>query len=267
MALPVTDVDEIRSLADALVQAERQMTPIAPVRDALSSGDASVETSYIVQEFVVQARESSMNPRVGRKVGLTSASVREQLGVNEPDFGVLLKDMAVPDGGTLDLKKLIAPRVEAEIAFVMANDVHDATPENVIDSVDYVVAALEIVDSRIKDWDIAIFDTIADNASNSRFVVGTNKVSLNQVTPSEVEMALYADGALASSGVGRDCLGDPLNALVWVARNALSLGRPLRAGELVLSGALGPLVPLRPNMVIRAEFSGLGHVSMSTMSS
>jgi len=263
---PRTDGDDRRAgIGDAamaarrLLAAEAEATPGQPVRSLL--GD-DVDAAYRVQELVVSARESAANPRIGRKVGLTSTAVQRQLGVDQPDFGVLLRDMQIPDAGTLDLTRLIQPRIEAEIAFVLRASIHDATPDEVRDAVEHAVAALEIVDSRIADWDIGIVDTIADNASSARFVLGSTPVGLDRFTPRQARMSLTVNGETASTGDGSACLGDPLNALLWVAQTAIRIGRPLQAGEIVLSGALGPMVALNPGDRVRAVVAGLGDVSV-----
>ncbi|WP_448808476.1 2-keto-4-pentenoate hydratase [Agromyces bauzanensis] len=233
--------------------------PCPPVREL---EPFSVDDAYAIQELVVSPRVSARNPRVGRKVGLTSPAVQTQLGVDQPDFGVLLADMEIADGGEIPSGVLLQPRIEAEIAFVLATGIPDAHPETVARAVAYAVPALEIVDSRVEGWDITIVDTIADNASSGLFVLGAPRLGLDSFTPAAVSMTMRRNGELVSSGTGTDCLGDPLNALVWVAETALRLGRPLQEGEVVLSGALGPMVPVLPGDLFEAEISTLGPVSV-----
>jgi 2-keto-4-pentenoate hydratase len=153
---------------------------------------------------------------------------------------------------------LVQPRIEAEIAFVLGADVDD--PDDLRSSIDYAVAALEICDSRVAGWDIAITDTIADNASSALFVLGERRVDPRDFDSAAVTMQLTADGAVASSGTGAACLGGPLIALAWLARAAADVGAPLRAGEIVLSGALGPMVTVKPGMSVAAEISYVGNV-------
>ena len=200
---------------------------------------------------------------MGRKVGLTSPVVQQQLGVDQPDFGVLLEDMRTANRGTVSVGALIAPRAEAEVAFVLHSDILDARRDAVIDAVDYAMAAIEIVDSRIRDWDISLVDTVADNASSARFVLGNRKLHLSEFDPKTVEMTLTVNGDIVSTGNGAACLGDPLNALVWVAETALRVGEPLRAGEVILSGALGPMVPLRAGDTVSAHVGRLGTVEFT----
>ncbi|MEV8544789.1 fumarylacetoacetate hydrolase family protein [Streptomyces sp. NPDC051572] len=267
----MTDLWEPRAVADReaavaeavvrLTRAARDRRPCAPVRDLLGATDISL--AYAVQQRIVADRIAAGARVVGRKIGLTSASVQRQVGVDRPDFGVLLADMDVSALPAVPSGRLLQPRVEAEIAFVLAADLDqdDLDIAGVRSAVAHAVAALEIVDSRVADWDIAITDTVADNASSGLFVLGGERVELKAFEPRDVTMRLYADGKLASEGDGTACLGDPLAALLWLARTAREFGDPLRAGQVVLSGALGPLVPTPPGTTVRAEMSGLGTVS------
>ncbi|MDT7682189.1 MAG: 2-keto-4-pentenoate hydratase [Pseudonocardiales bacterium] len=251
--------------AERLITAARTVTATAPVRDVLGATDIAL--AYDVQNALTSARLAAGATIVGRKVGLTSPAVQAQLGVGQPDFGVLFDDMHVPDGGAVDIAALIAPKVEAEVAFVLKADLN-GDPESIdaataAAAVDYAVAALEIVDSRVAGWDITITDTVADNASSALFVLGATRVTLDEFAPVDVTMTLDKNGERASSGNGAACLGDPLNALAWLARTAARYGRPLRAGDVVLSGALGPMVTAEPGSHIVADISTLGRVSVT----
>lgn len=249
----------LRQAADALHEAHAQARPVDPVLAIL--GDHDLAAAYEVQELVITRREADGIVRVGRKVGLTNPAVQEQLGVDQPDFGVLLSDMDISRAGQIDLTTLVAPRIEAEIAFIMATDVEAVDRESVIAAVDCAVAAFEIVDSRIRDWRISIIDTVADNASSALFVLGDQRVPLDIFDTVGATMTMTEDGEVVSTGSGARCLGDPLNALVWVAQTAARLGRPLRAGEIILSGALGPMVPVAPGRTYVAQISQLGTVT------
>ncbi|WP_327312124.1 2-keto-4-pentenoate hydratase [Streptomyces sp. NBC_01235] len=261
---PTAAADREAAVAEAaarLVGAARDGKPCAPVRDLLGTTDIGL--AYAVQQRVIGDRIAAGARVVGRKIGLTSASVQRQVGVDRPDFGVLLDDMDVTGLPAVPSGRLLQPRVEAEIAFVLASDLDDDDLgiERVRAAVGHAVAALEIVDSRVADWDIAITDTVADNASSGLFVLGRERLGPTEFEPRDVTMRLYADGVLASEGNGAACLGDPLAALLWLARTARDFGDPLRAGQVVLSGALGPLVPTPPGVTVRAEMSGLGSVT------
>jgi len=260
----MTDIGDPTAVAEAaarLIGAARNGQPCAPVRDLLGTTDIAL--AYAVQQHVIADRLTAGARVVGRKIGLTSESVQRQVGVDRPDFGVLLDDMDVSALPEVPSGRLLQPKVEAEIAFVLAADLDDADLdiERVRAAVGHAVAALEIVDSRVADWDIAITDTVADNASSGLFVLGDEQITLKEFEPRDVTMRLYADGALASEGTGAACLGDPLAALLWLARTAREFGDPLRAGQVILSGALGPLVPTPPGTTVRAEMSGLGTVT------
>lgn len=253
-----TSTTVLRSVANTLLGALKTVQPCGPVRDLLVG---NLDSAYSVQELIVQSRVSVRNRRVGRKVGLTAPAVQRQLGVDQPDFGVLLSDMQLGEDEHIPHEALISPRIEAEIAFIMARDVEATDRDSVLSAVDYVAPALEIVDSRIAGWEIGIVDTVADNASSAYFVLGSGKATLNGYVPAGAEMIMTINGKEASSGTGADCLGDPINALLWVAKTAAALGRPLRAGEIVLSGALGPMAPLNAGDIVEARIGGLGTVT------
>ena len=255
-----------RSIADAaerLRLAQRHRRPCPPVRDLIGSNDLAA--AYAVQELVAEARTGDGATVVGRKIGLTSPAVQAQLGVDQPDFGLLFDDMAYVGGDTIPASRFLQPRVEAEIAFILAVDLErgDLDLPQVRASVDYAVAALEVCDSRVANWDISFGDTVADNASSGAYVLGLQRRRLADFEPRDVQMRMSVTGQEMSTGTGSACLGDPLVALQWLARQARELGRPLRAGEAVLSGALGPMRPVLPGAVIRADISQLGSVTAS----
>lgn len=225
-------------------------------------GADNVVAAYRVQSLLTDERTTAGHRVVGQKVGLTSPAVQAQLGVDEPDFGILFDDMNVPSDQPIDLNQLLQPRIEAEIAFVLADDITNPriTTRSVRPFVAYACAALEIVDSRIANWDISLADTIADNASSGRFTLGPDKRRVETLEPPQVEMVMTNNDRTVSSGSGDACLGDPLNALVWLARTAIGNGAPLRAGQIVLSGALGPMVPVTQPATFEAHLTGLGLV-------
>lgn len=255
---PLPDV--IDHAAKRLVSALDDRAPCRPVRDLL--GKTDVDQAYLVQQKVVDAQIAAGARPVGRKIGLTSAAVQAQLGVDQPDFGTLLDTMVVGPDGQVPAGRLLQPRIEAEIAFVLAADLGspDPTLAEVSAAIRGARAALEIVDSRVADWDICITDTVADNASSGLFVLGEREVSLDEFLPVSATMEMHRDGELVSTGTGADCLGDPLAAVQWLARTAASLGRPLRAGEIILSGALGPMVSVAAGELYTAQVTGLGQV-------
>ncbi|PTT63109.1 2-keto-4-pentenoate hydratase [Arthrobacter sp. HMWF013] len=246
-----------------LEEAERTRVAGSPVRDLL--GAFNVKDAYTVQQRIIAAKITGGARQVGRKIGLTSPAVQEQVGVDTPDFGVLLDDMAYSDGAYIPIERLIAPRAEAEIAIVLAHDITDpdVSLEDVARAVAYASPAIEVVDSRIANWDIQISDTVADNASSGVFVLGNAKLSLSDFVPRESEMLMTSDGVEVSTGTGAACLGDPLEALRWLARTSIGFGAPLRAGEVILSGALGPLAPVEAGKTLTASITGLGAVTVT----
>ncbi|CAN5575679.1 fumarylacetoacetate hydrolase family protein [soil metagenome] len=247
---------------ERLALAQQTQAPCAPVRDLIGSDAA---TAYAVQRAGITRRIHAGATVVGRKVGLTSPAVQAQLGVDQPDLGVLLDDMAYADGAQVPLAALLQPKVEAEVAFVLGADLVDGDlgPEQVRAAVAYAVAAIEIVDSRIAGWDITFADTVADNGSSALYVLGTTTRTLAEVEPVDVEMTMTRNGEVVSTGNGAACLGDPLLALAWLARTAREFGEPLRAGQVILSGALGPMVAVEAGDAFEAQISGLGSVSVT----
>jgi 2-keto-4-pentenoate hydratase len=211
----------------------------------------------------IAARVSAGRRVVGRQIGLTSVAVQRQLGVDEPDFGHLTDEMVHGDNAELFHADLRQPRVEAEIALILGADlaVAEATVADVIAATAYVVPALEVVASRIADWKIGILDTIADNASAGAVVLGGPVRRLDGLDLSGCAMTMTLNGAVVSQGKGSDCLGSPLASAAWLARRSHALGHPLRAGEIILTGALGPMRPVSPGDSVHASIAGLGAVS------
>lgn len=237
--------------------------PCAPVRDLI--GSDNVTAAYAVQQRLNSGRFFTGARVIGRKIGLTSPAVQAQLGVDQPDFGVLFADMQVDADTPAPIERLLQPKVETEIAFVLGEDLVRGAlgPEQVRAAVAYAVAAIEVVDSRIAGWDISFGDTVADNASSGLFVLGSEHRDLASFEPAEVEMSMTVDGIEVSTGSGAACLGDPLYALRWLADAAREFGEPLVAGQVVLSGALGPMASVGPGSVVSAMITGLGEVHLS----
>jgi 2-keto-4-pentenoate hydratase len=250
----------IEQAAQRLIEAEATGVPCRPILDLLPDG--TVDDAYAVQQRVIELTRSGAR-RVGRKIGLTSPVVQQMFGVDRPDFGVLFADMAIGDSEPVSRDRLMQPRVEAEVAFVLADDLPDrpVIPSDVLRATDFVVAAIEIVDSRIEDWNISIVDTVADNASSGMFVLGGAPKRLRELDVRSVEMSMTVDGGeVVSSGVGAACLGSPINAVVWLANAVAERGAPLQAGEVILSGSLGPLVTVERGSTYEATVTGLGSV-------
>lgn len=234
--------------------------PIAPLRERFRG--MSAEDAYAIQAINTERRIAQGGRVVGRKIGLTSLAVQRQLGVDQPDFGALFDDMSFGDAEAIPWSVLHQPKVEAEIGFVLGRDLamEHPTHQEVLQAVDYVIPALEIVGSRIADWNIKFVDTVADNASSGVYVLGSTPISPRGVDLGLAGMCLSCRGEPVSTGAGAACLGNPVNAVVWLARTMSRLGKPLRAGELVLSGALGPMIAVKPGDVFECHIQGLGSV-------
>ena len=249
------------ALAERLRRAYRS-GPVPPLRDGLQPDDA--HGAYAVQSINTRYWTAEGRRVIGRKIGLTSEPVQRQLGVDQPDWGVLFDDMLIPDCGTLDPRRVLQPKIEAEIALVLGKDL--TRPETsfleVLQATEYVLPALEIVDSRISDWKITFADTVADNASSAFFVLGREPRSVAGLDLWSCGMVLEIDGRALSTGVGAACLGHPLNAAAWLSRTLLARSEALRAGDVIMTGALGPMVTLKPGAQVRATIGGLGSVNL-----
>jgi 2-keto-4-pentenoate hydratase len=250
----------IAAAAAALQKSWSTGQPCAPVRDRLPAND--VAAAYAVQEVGTSRRLAEGRRLVGRKIGLTSRVVQQQLGVGEPDYGMLFDDMDVALGDPIEWRRLHQPKVEAEVAFMLSRDLDDTnlTTADVLASVDYAVAAIEVVGSRIANWDIRLVDTIADNASSGMFVLGHELRRLTDFDVVNATMRMTRGTEVVSTGIGSACMGSPLSAVLWLAKTAARLGRPLRSGDVVLSGALGPMVVVMPGDEFEARIEGLGSV-------
>jgi 2-keto-4-pentenoate hydratase len=236
---------------------------IAPLRETMESSD--VESAYVVQSINTEFWRRTGRRVVGNKIGLTSVAVQRQLGVDQPDFGVLFDDMLIADGGILNDTQVLQPKAEGEVAFVMGRDFDNprATVVDLMSAIAYALPAIEIVDSRLKDWKITIADTVADNASAAFFVLGSQPQSLAGLDLVTCGMMLTLDGSLASVGAGAACMGHPLAAAAWLAATLSSKGERLKAGDIIMSGALGPMVPIAPGNQVRVRIGGLGSAEFS----
>jgi len=249
--------------AESIWQAYQTKVTCSPVREII--GETNVDTAYAVQNINTARFIANGAKPIGCKIGLTSLAVQKQLGVNQPDYGVLFDFMHVANGGEIAWQNLMQPKAETELAFILGADLNQAELDEhvVANAVDYVCAAIEIVGSRVHNWDIKITDTIADNASSSHFVLGDIHRKINEIDLPEVEMKLYKNDILASEGKGSACLGSPLIAATWLAKTMHSLGNPLRKGDIILTGALGPMCAGVAGDFFKTEVSGFGTVEVS----
>jgi 2-keto-4-pentenoate hydratase len=259
----VTDAarpSELDALAEALRTAERTRTPIAQVSATLPGLTAA--DAYAIQERLVAPRVAAGETLEGWKIGLTSAAMQRQLGVDQPDYGAILSGWVVPDRATLPMDAFIAPRVEAEICFRLARPLQGpgVSVEEVLAATAGVSAAIEIIDSRIRDWKLTLVDTIADMASSARIVVAPTSVAVTGLDLRSVTVELLRDGEVVADGVGAACLGDPAAAVAWAANTLGTLGVALQAGHIVMPGALHASVPVTGSSSFEARFTGIGSV-------
>lgn len=247
----------IRDAADRLWHARAQRQPCAPL-----SGDfeLSPEDAYAIQQRNIARRLEFGAKHVGWKVGLTSDAIQEWLGVDEPDYGTLLDTMVVADGGEVDTSALLQPRAEGEVAHVLSRDLAGpgVTAAAVLAATDFLLPAIEIIDSRIADWNIQWVDTVADNASSGMFVLGSTPIRPVGVDLRLAGMKLRKNGRVVSTGAGAACLGHPVNAVAWLANKLGEMGEGLKAGDIVLSGALGPVTEIESGDYLTADIAHLG---------
>ena len=260
-----TSSETIQGIADRLWQAQTgtPFVPVEPVRDAIAGIEGDMlENAYRVQQINTLRQVEAGARIVGRKIGLTSKAVQTQLGVDQPDFGTLFDWMAYSDGQEIPFESTQQPKVEAEIALVLEHDLPHArhTIADILHATAYALPAIEVVGSRIRNWDIRLADTVADNASSGLFVLGNRPVKLGDFDIVGCGMSMERRGEQVSVGAGAACLGNPLIAAIWLADTLVRLGSPLRAGDIVLTGALGPMAAVQPGDVFTASIEGLGSV-------
>jgi 2-keto-4-pentenoate hydratase len=251
----------IAEFADMLYAAETSRTAIRALTDAEPS--LTVADAYAVQLHNVKRWIDAGRVISGKKIGLTSKGMQEQLGVDEPDYGHLFGDMDCSGRGRIRTDELLQPKIEAEIAFILKDGLSGSkvTAEDVLDATEYVVAAFEIVDSRIKGWKLKLPDTVADNASSGRYVLGTKRVPPRSADLSAITMEILKNGEPAGSGISSAVLGNPSYSVAWLSNKLHGYGVTLKKGEVVLSGALSAAPAASAGDVFEARFSVLGDVT------
>ncbi len=257
--------DKIQGFADELYDALRNQRMIDPLSDR--EPEMTIEDAYQVSSQLLQKRiEIDGEKVIGKKIGVTSAAVMNMLGVDQPDFGYLTDAMVVEEGQPLSItEKMIQPRAEGEIAFILKKDLigPGITASDVLQATDFIVPCFEIVDSRIRDWKIKIQDTVSDNASCGYFLLGQDAVSPRSLDLSTCGMVMELNGQLASTGAGAAALGSsPVSCVVWLANTLGRLGTPLKAGEVILSGSLVPLQPVKAGDYMSVSIGGIGRCSV-----
>lgn len=251
-----------RELAAELAAAERNRVPIDPL--VARYPDIDVVDSYEIQLLNIRARRTSGAKVVGHKVGLSSEAMQQMMGVDEPDYGHLLADMEVFENIPVDTARYLYPRVEVEVGFVLGADLpgEDCTEADVLAATVAYAPSIELIDSRIKDWKIALCDTIADNASSAGWVLGTARVAPNALDITKIDARLTRNGEPIAEGRSDAVLGDPTIAVAWLARKVASFGVRLKAGDIVLPGSCTRAIDARPGDDFHAEFDGLGSVRL-----
>lgn len=260
--MSVIDVDKAARLSGYLEQAALSGRGVSPL--TYLEPDVTIEEAYQVQLTTIQKRLEAGRIVVGKKIGLTSLAMQNLLGVDQPDYGHLLDDMVIENGGLVSMKRLLQPKVEGEIAFVLKKDLVGprVTVLDVIQATDYVLPALEIVDSRIADWNIKLQDTVADNASSGLYVLGGKPVPVDQVDLAQIGMVFYRNGEIVNTGVGAAALGNPAVCVAWLANKLFEYGITLKAGEVILSGALSAAINAEAGDHFQARFAHLGEVNV-----
>ena len=250
-------------LAADLAEAERVRVGIAPLTDA--NPDIDVVDAYEIQLINIRQRIAEGARVVGHKVGLSSKVMQQMMGVDEPDYGHLLEEMEVFQDTPVKTGNYLYPRVEVEVGFVLAEDLpgEECTEEDVVAATAAYAPAIELIDTRIKDWQIKLCDTIADNASSAGFVLGSERVAPSDIDIKNIDAVLTRNGEEIAKGRSDAVLGNPVTAVAWLARKVAGFGVRLKAGDIVLPGSCTFAVEARPGDEFVAEFDGLGSVRLT----
>ena len=253
---------KIEQYGDELYNALVTRTPVAPLTDR--EAEITIEDAYQIQQRMIQRRLDTGETIIGKKIGVTSKVVMDMLKVDQPDFGMMTSGMVFNEGEAIDTSTMIAPRAEAEVAFVLKSDLQGpgVTAADVLRATECVVPCFEIVDSRIQDWKIKIQDTVADNASCGVLVLGGLRKSPRDIDLALAGMVLEKNGEVISTSTGAAVQGSPVNAVAWLANTLGRLGIPLKAGEVILSGSQSPLVPVKAGDSLVCSVGGLGSTSV-----
>lgn len=251
------------ALAAQLAAAERTRVPLSPLTAGLP--DIDVVDAYEIQLINIRRRVAEGATIVGHKVGLSSKAMQQMMGVDEPDYGHLLADMEVFEDVPVEAARYLYPRVEVEVGFLLADDLPGAgcTEDDVLAATAAFAPAIELIDTRIKDWKIGLCDTIADNASSAGFVLGPQRVSPKDVDITGIDAVLTRNGEVVAEGRSDAVLGNPVTAVAWLARKVDSFGVRLKAGDIVLPGSCTRAIDARPGDQFVADFTGLGSVRLS----
>lgn len=257
------DEQQRTAAGEELYRALRECRTLDPLTERVA--DISIEDAYHISQRMVSLRVERDGERiVGKKIGVTSKPVQDMLGVFQPDFGFLTDAMEYPDGAEIPVAgNLIQPRAEGEIAFRLKKDLQGpgVTEQDVLDATESILPCFEIVDSRIRNWEIKIQDTVADNASCGVYVLGETAVDPRDFDLPKLKMTIWKNGEYHSEGLGSAVQGNPLTAVAWLANTLGEFGIPFKAGEVILSGSLAPLIPVVAGDEMRLEIEGIGGCS------
>ncbi len=253
---------DYQAIAEKLLAAERQCIPIDPLTNVYPT--MTVEDAYRIQLAIVEKKKTDKNRIIGKKIGLTSKAMQRLLGVNEPDYGHLLANMLLLEGEPCIRKKLIWPRVEGELAFILKEKLQGpgVTSSDVLRATEGIMPAFEIVDSRIRDWKIKLPDTVADNGSSALLVLGSRMMSVKDLDLRLIGMVLEKNGEVVSTGAGAAVWGNPAASVAWLANKLSDFGIALEAGEIILSGALTAAEDANEGDVFSVSFDRLGTLSL-----
>lgn len=265
---PTLDAATIEMLAERLDRAEQKREPIGLL--SLEYPAMTIDDGYAIQQAWVARKVARGNPPIGHKIGLTSRAMQRAANISEPDYGVLLKDMLFHSGATLPCERLITPRVETELAFILKDDLGgpDCTLFDVLRATDYVVPALEIIDARVMRADPAtgttrkVFDTISDNAANAAIVLGGRPVKPDAVDLRWVSALVYRNGGIEESGVAAAVLDHPANGVAWLVNKLWARGVSLKAGQIILGGSFTAPIDARPGDGFHVDYGALGSISV-----
>jgi 2-keto-4-pentenoate hydratase len=226
----------------------------------------SIDQAYKIQEINTKFWINSGLRPIGYKIGLTSKQVQKQLNINVPDMGILFHSMALLDKEIISFDSYIQPKLEGEIAFILGSDIQGGNKSiitDVISAIDYMLPVIEIIDSRICNWNINIYDTIADNASSASFVLGNIPRKLKNINLETCSMSIYENNNIVSSGTGQNCLNNPLNAVLWLSKFIHSQNKIFKKGDIILSGALGPVINIKKDTTYYLSITNIGNVTIT----
>lgn len=258
----MADSTILDNTADALFNAYSTLEPIAPPRESIEG--MTVADAYAIQQRQERAFVEAGHEIVGRKIGLTSLAMQKQLGVDSPDFGFFTDKLSFEPGRPIAVSQFISPKVEPELGFKLSRDLDaSATFEDVVAAIESVHLAIELIDSRVRDWDIRLVDTIADNASCGAVIVDPNPANIPLDKLTEVPATMYIDGDEAGSGTGADVMGHPLRPIEWLAGVLGEMNVPLKAGQIILSGSFCGAAAVVPGQKVRVDYGEFGSLETS----